>query len=182
MPLNLCGFGGANSPIRFAIGQCSLGSILVAGSERGLRAILIGDDREALVQDLQQRFPGATPAAGDAAFEQLLAKVSGFVDAPGSALDLPLDVRGTAFQQKVWQALSEIPAGTTATYTEIASSIGAPNSVRAVASACAANALAVAIPCHRAVRRDGGLAGYRWGVERKRTLLEREARIANAVS
>lgn len=167
--------GGANTEIRFAIGECSLGSILVAASERGVCAILIGNDPEALARDLQDRFPRATLVGGDASFERTVATVVGFVEAPRLGLDLPLDVRGTAFQQRVWQALREIPPGSTASYTEIAGRIGAPGSVRAVAGACAANALAVAIPCHRVVRSDGGLAGYRWGVERKRALLEREA-------
>jgi AraC family transcriptional regulator, regulatory protein of adaptative response / methylated-DNA-[protein]-cysteine methyltransferase len=167
--------GGANADIRFAIGECSLGSILVARSELGFCAILLGDDPDALARDLQDRFPRATLIGGDAEFEQLVAQVVGFVEAPGLGLDLPLDVRGTAFQRRVWQALTEIPAGTTATYTEIAGRIGSPRAVRAVAQACAANALAVAIPCHRVVRNDGGLSGYRWGVERKRALLQREA-------
>jgi AraC family transcriptional regulator, regulatory protein of adaptative response / methylated-DNA-[protein]-cysteine methyltransferase len=167
--------GGANAEIRFAIGECSLGSILVARSERGVCAILLGDDPDALARDLQDRFPRATLIGGDAGFEGLVAKVVGFVEAPGLGLDLPLDVRGTAFQQRVWQALREIPAGSTASYTEIAGRIGSPKAVRAVAHACAANSLAVAIPCHRVVRNDGGLSGYRWGVERKRALLQREA-------
>jgi len=167
--------GGANTAIRFAIGQCSLGAILVAQSERGVCAILLGDDPELLIHDLQDRFPRAELLGGDADFEQLVAQVVGFVEAPALGLDLPLDVRGTAFQQRVWQALREIPAGTTASYTEIAARIGSPRAVRAVAQACAANALAVAIPCHRVVRTDGALSGYRWGVERKRALLDREA-------
>lgn len=167
--------GGSNSDIRFAIGECSLGSILIATSERGVCAILLGDDPEALVRDLQDRFAKANFIGGDADFEQLVAKVVGYVEAPALGLDLPLDIRGTAFQQRVWQALREIPAGATASYTDIANRIGAPKAVRAVAQACAANALAVAIPCHRVVRNDGGLSGYRWGVERKRALLAREA-------
>jgi AraC family transcriptional regulator of adaptative response/methylated-DNA-[protein]-cysteine methyltransferase len=166
--------GGANMDIRFAIGECSLGSILVASSERGVCAILLGDDPDALARDLQDRFPRAHLIGGDKAFEQLVAKVVGFVEAPRLGLDLPLDVRGTAFQQRVWEALRRIPAGSTASYAEIANRIGAPKSVRAVAKACAANALAVAIPCHRVVKNDGALSGYRWGVERKRALLERE--------
>lgn len=166
--------GGANMEIRFAVGECSLGSILVAQSSRGVCAILLGDDPEVLMRDLQDQFPRAHLIGGDAGFEQLVARVVGFVEAPALGLDLPLDVRGTAFQQRVWQALRNIPAGSTASYTEIAKRIGAPKSVRAVAQACAANALAVAIPCHRVVRNDGALSGYRWGVERKRALLERE--------
>ncbi len=167
--------GGANTEIRFAIGECSLGSILVAASERGVCAILIGDDPDELARDLQDRFPRAHLIGGDAEFEKLVAKVVGFVEAPALGLDLPLDVRGTAFQQRVWQALREIPAGKTASYTQIANRIGAPKAVRAVGAAIGANPLAVAIPCHRVIRNDGSLCGYRWGVERKRALIEREA-------
>ena len=167
--------GAPNTEIRFAIGECSLGSILVAQSDRGVCAILLGDDPDRLAHDLQDRFPRAKLIGGDAEFEQLVAIVVGFVEAPGLGLSLPLDVRGTSFQQRVWKALRDIPAGQTASYAEIAGRIGAPKSVRAVAQACGANALAVAIPCHRVVRSDGSLSGYRWGVERKRTLLEREA-------
>jgi AraC family transcriptional regulator of adaptative response/methylated-DNA-[protein]-cysteine methyltransferase len=168
--------GGADSEIRFAIGECSLGAILVAQSERGVCAILLGDDPDALARDLQDRFPRANLIGGDRAFEQLVATVVGFVEAPALGLDLPLDVRGTAFQQRVWRALRDIPAGATVSYSEIAQRIGSPRAVRAVAGACAANMLAVAIPCHRVVRNDGGLSGYRWGVERKRALLAREAK------
>jgi AraC family transcriptional regulator of adaptative response/methylated-DNA-[protein]-cysteine methyltransferase len=167
--------GGANTEIHFAIGACSLGSILVARSERGVCAILLGDDPEALARDLQDRFRQARLIGGDAGFEDLVARVVGFVEAPALGLDLPLDLRGTAFQQRVWQALREIPPGRTASYADIARRIGAPKSVRAVAQACAANRIAVAIPCHRVVRHDGALSGYRWGVERKRALLTREA-------
>lgn len=167
--------GGANAEIRFAVGECSLGSILVAESGRGICAILLGDDPDALARDLQDRFPRARLVGGDATFETHVARVVGFVEAPGKGLDLPLDVRGTAFQQRVWQALREIPPGRTASYADIARRIASPKAVRAVAQACAANALAVAIPCHRVVRHDGALSGYRWGVERKRALLEREA-------
>lgn len=167
--------GGPGASIRFAVGECSLGSILVAATEKGVCAILLGGDPGALVRDLENRFPKARLVGGDEGFEHLVAKVVGFVEAPALGLDLPLDVRGTAFQQRVWQALREIPAGATASYTEIAERIGSPTAVRAVAHACAANAIAVAIPCHRVVRHDGGLSGYRWGVERKRVLLEREA-------
>ncbi len=166
--------GGANTEIRFALGECSLGSILVAQSERGICAIFLGDDPDELARDLQHRFPRAKLIGGDGEFEQLVSKVVGFIEAPALGLDLPLDVRGTAFQQRVWQALRMIPAGETASYTEIAARIGAPKAVRAVAQACASNPIAVAIPCHRVVRNDGVLSGYRWGVERKRTLLDRE--------
>jgi AraC family transcriptional regulator of adaptative response/methylated-DNA-[protein]-cysteine methyltransferase len=167
--------GGAHIDVRVAVGDCSLGSILVAASERGVCAILLGDAPEPLVQDLQDRFPKANLIGGDGAFEQLIARVIGFVDNPAHGLDLPLDIRGTVFQQRVWQALRTIPPGSTVTYTEIARRIGSPRAVRAVARACAANALAVAIPCHRVVRTDGSLSGYRWGVERKRALLDKEA-------
>lgn len=168
--------GGDAAEIRFAVGDCSLGAILVAQTERGICAILLGDEPEPLLEDLQRRFPRAHLIGGDSAYEQLVAQVVGFIEAPALGLNLPLDIRGTAFQQRVWQALCEIPAGTRASYTEIAQRIGAPKAFRAVAQACAANALAVAIPCHRVVRNDGGLSGYRWGVERKRALLDTEAR------
>ena len=167
--------GGAREQLRFAVGQCSLGAILVASSAKGVAAILIGDDPDALARDLQDQFPNAALIGGDAGFEALVARVVGFVEAPHIGLGLPLDVRGTAFQQLVWRALRDIPPGARATYSDIAARIGAPKSARAVAGACAANALAVAIPCHRVIRHDGALSGYRWGVERKRDLLAREA-------
>ena len=167
--------GGANEEIRFAVGQSSLGAILVASSRKGVSSILLGDDPDALVRNLQDRFPNAHLIGGDRAYEDLVARVVGLVEAPGLGLDLPLDVRGTAFQQRVWQALQEIPVGATVTYAELARRIGAPKAVRAVAGACAANKLAVAIPCHRVVRTDGSPSGYAWGVERKRALLDREA-------
>jgi len=165
---------GQNNDIRFAVGQCSLGAILVAQSARGICAILLGDDPHQLVCDLQDQFRNANLIGADHPFEQLVASVVGFIESPAIGLDLPLDIRGTAFQERVWQALREIPAGSTASYAEIAQRIGAPTSMRAVAQACGANRLAVAIPCHRVVRSDGNLSGYRWGVERKRQLLERE--------
>ncbi|MDB6061883.1 MAG: O-6-methylguanine methyltransferase [Verrucomicrobiaceae bacterium] len=168
--------GGQKIDIHFAVGECSLGAILVAQSAQGICAILLDDDPQVLVRDLQDRFPHASLIGGDKNFEKLIATVIGFVEAPALGLELPLDVRGTAFQQRVWQALREIPAGQTASYTDIANRIGSPKAVRAVAGACAANAIAVAIPCHRVVRNDGGISGYRWGVERKRTLLEKESR------
>jgi len=167
--------GGSDLEIRFAIGECSLGAILVAATARGVCAILLGDDPEALSHDLEQRFPRARLVGADAAFEQLVAQVVGLVEQPRIGTRLPLDIRGTAFQQRVWKALRRIPAGKTASYAQIATRIGSPRSVRAVAQACAANALAVAIPCHRVVRTDGDLSGYRWGIERKRALLDREA-------
>jgi AraC family transcriptional regulator of adaptative response/methylated-DNA-[protein]-cysteine methyltransferase len=163
--------GGVRERLCFAVGQCALGAILVASSEKGVAAILLGDDPDALVRDLQDRFPRATLVGGDAAYEARIAGVIGFVEAPATGLDLPLDVRGTAFQQRVWQALRGVPAGETVSYAEIARRIGAPAATRAVAGACAANPIAVAIPCHRVVRNDGSLSGYRWGVARKRQLL-----------
>lgn len=168
--------GGRNAHIQFAVGQCTLGAILVAQSQRGICAILLGDDAEQLVRDLQDQFPKADLIGGDPGFEQLVAQVVGFVEAPALGLNLPLDVQGTAFQERVWQALREIPPGTTVSYAQIAERIGAPKAVRAVAQACGANRIAVAIPCHRVVRRDGDISGYRWGVERKRAILLREAR------
>ena len=166
---------GANAAIRFALAQCSLGALLVAESERGICAILLGDDPEALLHDLQDKFPKANFVGGDEAFEQRVAQVVGFIEAPALGLGLPLDLRGTAFQERVWQALREIPPGSTASYAEIARQIGAPKAFRAVAQACGANCVAVAVPCHRVVRSDGDVSGYRWGVARKRELLDREA-------
>jgi AraC family transcriptional regulator of adaptative response/methylated-DNA-[protein]-cysteine methyltransferase len=166
--------GGANEEIFFAVAESTLGAILVASSKKGVASILMGDEPDNLVRDLQDRFPKARLVGADRDYESLVAKVVGFVEAPGIGLDLPLDVRGTVFQQRVWRALREIPAGETASYAEIARRIGSPKAVRAVAGACAANNLAVAIPCHRVVRNDGSLSGYAWGVERKRALLERE--------
>jgi AraC family transcriptional regulator, regulatory protein of adaptative response / methylated-DNA-[protein]-cysteine methyltransferase len=168
--------GGTGAVIRFAVGQCSLGAILVAQSQRGICAILLDDDPDALVRELQDQFPKAQLIGGEAEFEQLIARVVGFIEAPSIGLNLPLDVRGTAFQERVWQALREIPPGTTVSYAQIAERIEAPKAVRAVAQACGANHIAVAIPCHRVVRRDGDIAGYRWGVDRKRELLRRETK------
>jgi len=170
--------GGAGATIHFALGQCSLGAILVAQSDKGICAILLGDDPEALLRELQDQFPKARLIGGDSAYEQLVAEVVGFVEAPSLGLALPLDVQGTAFQERVWQALREVPAGSRVSYTEIAERIGAPKAVRAVAMACAANCIAVAIPCHRVVRRDGDLSGYRWGVARKAQLLKRETALS----
>jgi AraC family transcriptional regulator of adaptative response/methylated-DNA-[protein]-cysteine methyltransferase len=171
--------GGVNVAIRFAVGDCSLGAVLVAQSDKGICAILLGQDPAALLRELQERFPRAELLGGEAGFERCVAAVVKFVDAPATGLSLPLDVRGTVFQQRVWQALRRIPAGARVSYAELARRIGAPRSARAVAQACAANQLAVAIPCHRVVRTDGALSGYRWGIERKRALLEKE-RAANA--
>jgi AraC family transcriptional regulator, regulatory protein of adaptative response / methylated-DNA-[protein]-cysteine methyltransferase len=167
--------GGANTDIHFAIGECSLGSILVAKSERGVCSILLGEDPALLIHDLQDQFPKANLIGDESRYEDLVAKVVGLIEKPGVGLDLPLDIRGTAFQQRVWKALQQIPVGSTASYADIAKQIGMPKAVRAVAQACGANTLAVAIPCHRVIRNDGALSGYRWGVERKRVLLDREA-------
>lgn len=167
--------GGADTALRFAVGECSLGAVLVAQSSKGIAAILLGDDADALVRDFQDRFSNADLVGGDPAFERVVAQVIGFVEMPALGLDLPLDIRGTAFQHRVWCALKDIPAGSTATYSDVAQRIGMPKAVRAVARACAANTIAVAIPCHRVVRSDGSLAGYRWGIDRKRALLTREA-------
>lgn len=166
--------GGTGESIRFAVGECSLGAILVAASEKGVCAISLGERPAMLVKDLRDSFPNAELIGGDKAFERVVAKVVGFVEAPRVGLDLPLDVRGTAFQRRVWNALREIPAGATSSYTEVARRLGSPKSVRAVAGACAANIIAVAIPCHRVMRNDGNLSGYRWGIERKRALLGKE--------
>jgi AraC family transcriptional regulator of adaptative response/methylated-DNA-[protein]-cysteine methyltransferase len=166
----------SRAKIRFAIGASTLGAVLVATSERGICAILLGDGPGALERELRLRFPEAGLTAGGPELDRLAARVVALIDAPALGLDVPLDIGGTPFQRQVWQTLREIPAGATASYAEVAARIGAPASVRAVAAACAANALAVAIPCHRVVRSDGGLSGYRWGIERKRALLAREAR------
>ena len=166
--------GGRGALIRFAVGKCSLGSILVAASEKGLCAISLGDDPAALRNDLARRFPKGQLIAGDRDFEDLIAKVIRFVEAPRTGLDLPLDLRGTVFQRRVWKALRDIPIGTISSYSEIAKRIGTPTAVRAVARAVASNRLAVVIPCHRVLHRDGSISGYRWGVERKISLLKSE--------
>jgi len=166
--------GGQGVSIRFAVGACSLGSVLVAATDQGVCAILLGDDPEALARQLQDSFPRAVLSGGGAAFDQWVAQAVGLVEQPGLGHQLPLDVRGTAFQRRVWEMLRQIPPGQTTTYTEIAEKLGQPRAARAVAGACAANTLAVAIPCHRVVRRDASLSGYRWGVERKAELLRRE--------
>lgn len=163
------------APIRLAVGPCSLGRVLVAASDSGVCGILFGDDDRPLVRDAQRRFPGAALVTDDAGFARLIAKVGQFVDTPAASFDLPLDLRGTEFQRRVWNALTGTPVGTTASYADIARRIAMPRAARAVAAACAANPLAVAVPCHRVVKSDGALSGYRWGVARKRTLLAREA-------
>lgn len=166
--------GATAETIRFAAGECTLGSIVVAASDKGICAILLGDDVERLIDELHEQFPGAQLTGGDQEFDSWVAQSVGFVDDPRVGLGLPLDIRGTAFQQRVWQALCDIPAGTTASYAEVADRIGQPSAARAVARACGSNLIAAAIPCHRVVRQDGKLSGYRWGVERKRTLLRVE--------
>jgi AraC family transcriptional regulator, regulatory protein of adaptative response / methylated-DNA-[protein]-cysteine methyltransferase len=166
--------GGSTAWMRYASSTCSLGSILVAGTEKGVSAILLGDNPAALVRELGDIFPRARLTCGDRDFERLVARVVALIEQPRNGDDLPLDIQGTAFQQRVWSALRGLRAGETASYAEIARRIGAPKAVRAVAGACAANKLAVAIPCHRVVRSDGSLSGYRWGIARKRALLARE--------
>jgi O-6-methylguanine DNA methyltransferase len=161
--------------ISYIIGETAIGLVLVARSAAGVCAILIGADRDELETDLAARFPEARIAADADIARDDLTRVIRFVDKPDEGLDLRLDLRGTPFQRRVWETLRMIPAGTTTTYTEIARRIGAPEAVRAVAGACAANRHALAVPCHRVLRSDGELAGYRWGVERKRDLLAREA-------
>ena len=167
--------GAPGLTIRFALGECSLGSILVAATDRGVCALFCGDEPEPLLRDLERRFPQAELLGADPAFEALAARVIGAVEGSGQGAALPLDLRGTAFQQRVWRALSAIPSGQTRTYAQVAAAIGAPSSSRAVAQACGANPVSVLIPCHRVIRKDGGISGYRWGVERKRALLAREA-------
>lgn len=166
--------GGQGTTIQFAIDTCSLGSILVASTDKGVCSIMMGDDPDLLFGQLQSRFPNALIAQGDDEFAHTVADVVRYVEEPSRGLNLPLDIRGTAFQQRVWKALCDVPIGTTASYSEIAARIGSPAAVRAVASACARNEIAVAIPCHRIIGKNGSLTGYRWGTERKQTLLERE--------
>jgi len=166
---------GKGERLSVAIGQCRLGALLVAASAKGVCAIALGQDPEALLRDFQADFSGAEIIAGDKDFEALVAQVAGLVEAPEQGVDLPLDLRGTAFQRRVWSALREIPPGQTLSYGELAARIGVPRAVRAVAAACGANRLAIAVPCHRVVAKDGALTGYRWGVERKAALLAREA-------
>ena len=174
--------GGNGEKIQFAIAECSLGSVLIGATDRGVCSILLGDTPEALITTFQDQFPMAELIGGDDKFDGWVASVLKVVESTGTALDLPLDIRGTAFQRRVWEALRKIPLGETASYADIAKQIGAPKSFRAVAQACGANKLAIVIPCHRVVRSDGGLSGYRWGVERKRTLLDREKRANKAIA
>ena len=175
MPASVFKQGGKDVLIRFGIAQCALGALLVARTEKGICDIRLGDDAELIAREFQDTFPNAQLQGDDAGFNLWIAQVVSMIDEPGTALSLPLDIRGTAFQERVWRALMQIPPGATATYTEIAAQIGKPTSVRAVANACGANKIAVAIPCHRVVRSDGSISGYRWGVDRKRALLLKEA-------
>jgi AraC family transcriptional regulator of adaptative response/methylated-DNA-[protein]-cysteine methyltransferase len=179
MPARAYRTGGKGEVIRFAVAQCRLGALLVAASTTGVCAILLGDDPAALVQDVQRRFGNAQLVGADPRFERWIAQVIGFIEAPGTGLELPLDLRGSVFQQRVWHALRRIPVGETLSYAELARRIGVPGGARAVAQACAANPLALAVPCHRVVRTDGSLSGYRWGVARKQALLERERRFGD---
>jgi len=174
-PLPAAQHKAAASSITFAIGECALGKVLAARRASGVCAILIGADEQELKADLAARFPKCKLSAGSASVHDDLAKIIRFVDRPGEGLDLALDLRGTPFQRRVWQALRAIPAGTTVSYTELARRIGAPRSARAVARACASNPAALSVPCHRAVRSNGDLAGYRWGAGRKRALIQKEA-------
>ncbi len=166
--------GGSGETVRFALGETSLGTLLVAATEKGVCTIQLGNDANELVHALERRFSAATLVGDDEAFADVVATVVAFVESPRGALALPLDIRGTAFQERVWAALTAIAPGETVTYTQLAERIGQPRAVRAVASACAANEIAIAIPCHRVIRATGELAGYRWGVERKAALLRRE--------
>jgi len=166
--------GGRGETIRYTVVSTWLGWAIVAATERGICMTALADSRAALESDLRRRFPSADLLPADAALAGWAERVVRYITRPGDALDLPLDIRGTAFQARVWRALQIIPPGKTATYSEIAAALGQPQSVRAVAQACASNKLAVVVPCHRVVRRDGDLAGYRWGIERKRALLDRE--------
>lgn len=171
--------GGAGEDIRYALADCSLGKVMVAGTARGICAIELGDDGETLVDALKTRFPKASLVPADASFDDWLRAVIAVIDDPAKGIDLPLDIRGTAFQHRVWQALRKIPPGTTMSYAELAAAIGRPGAARAVARACASNQIAVAVPCHRVIRADGGRAGYRWGIKRKNALLGREAESEN---
>ena len=168
----------AAEEIRFAVGSSRLGQILVAESAKGVAAVLLGDDPNELRRDLERRCPRATLRADDTGLRSVVSQVIAFVESPARSLAVPLDVRGSAFQRRVWEELRAIPVGSTVTYTQVAQRLGMPKSARAVAQACAANPLAVLVPCHRVVRSDGGLSGYRWGVARKRALLDRERQLS----
>ena len=168
--------GGLGQRIRYAVEPCALGAIIVAATPQGVCAIEFGDSGHALIERLRARFPQAAFEPGDPDFRRWLGQVLAYIDQPKGLLDLPLDIQGTVFQRRVWQALREIPSGQTRSYSAVAAAIGQPSAARAVARACATNAVAVAVPCHRVVRSDGDLSGYRWGIERKAELLRREAK------
>jgi AraC family transcriptional regulator of adaptative response/methylated-DNA-[protein]-cysteine methyltransferase len=169
---------GMNRRVSFALRECSLGVALIGASAGGLCVLMLGDDRETLPRAARERFPDAEASEGGADFESLVTRALGLIEQPGQGWDFPLDIEGTPFQRRVWKALREIPPGSTTSYAQIAERIGQPRAARAVAGACAANKIAVAIPCHRVVRGDGDVSGYRWGVARKRELLARESRAA----
>jgi AraC family transcriptional regulator of adaptative response/methylated-DNA-[protein]-cysteine methyltransferase len=166
--------GGTKEKIHFSLAESSLGPLLVASTEQGICAICLGDDAELLLDELAKQFPAAELVGADADFDKMVAAVVGLVENPSKTVKLPLDIRGTVFQERVWAALVKVPPGQTVSYTELARSLGVPSAARAVARACASNRLAVLVPCHRVVRQDGGLSGYRWGVARKAELLKRE--------
>ncbi len=174
----------SNDAIQYLVRTCSLGALLVASTDRGVCAILLGDQAQALIEDLQLRFPNAnlnavhSTKAMKAELEKIALRAAECVDTPNTSFEFPLDMQGTPFQQQVWKTLQQIPMGQTRSYSDIAQQIGRPQSARAIAGACAANPIAVIVPCHRVVRHDGALSGYRWGIERKRNLLEREAALA----
>lgn len=172
--------GNAPDPIRYAVARSALGHVLVAATRRGIRALFLGDAPGLLVSELRRRFPRSNLVADARALEPYTDQVLRCIENPGAACGLPLDLAGTPWQRRVWEALREIPPGRTATYAEIAARVGNPRAVRAVAAACAANPVAVLIPCHRVVRSDGALGGYRWGLARKKELLNRERRAAEA--
>ncbi len=169
--------GGAGEHIRHVVLPSSLGQVLVAATDKGVCNVTLGDDPDALEADLARRFPAAEQRKADKAFSMLAATVFDTIDGePGRSMELPLDLRGTAFQMRVWQALRRIPSGTTTSYGDLAQAIGAPRAVRAVAQACGANPVAIIVPCHRVIGKDGAITGYRWGIERKKALLDRESR------
>lgn len=174
--------GSTGLTIRYGVARCFLGWIIVAAIDRGVCAIEFGDDPETLRTQVQACFPKAQFKEADSEFASVIEQVVAFIEAPGAAIDLPLDIQGTAFQERVWHALRQVPPGSTISYADLAERIGAPEAVRAVAQACAANKLAVAVPCHRVVRSDGKLSGYRWGVERKHVLLIRERSMAGDIN
>ncbi|MBE0583112.1 MAG: methylated-DNA--[protein]-cysteine S-methyltransferase, partial [Desulfofustis sp.] len=167
--------GGAGLTIRFACAPCFLGWMAVATTDHGICAIELGDDRQAVSAQLRHHFPKAELEEAGPEFSTVVAEVIALLETPPRTVDLPLDIQGTAFQQQVWQVLRQIPPGSTLSYGEVARRLGRPRAVRAVAGACAANKLAVVVPCHRVIGSDGALSGFRWGIKRKRTLLQRES-------